>query len=90
MKEIPVKSFNEKDSTVTLLLVCLNTPPAGGFDFATIRARNRIADAVEKLQPGEIIKLEDSDYSMAQEAIKATRWVVRNKELLQFGEAFGL
>jgi len=77
-------------TTVSLLQDCLKSMPQGGFDFATIRARTRIADVLEKLKEGEEIKLEDADHAAAVEAIKGTRWVVADKHLIQFAEQFGL
>lgn len=90
MREIPNVKFTDTETAVSLLTICLNSVPPGGLDFATIRTRNRVADAIEKIGDGDTIKLEDSDYTAAQEAIKTTRWATRNKHLIQFAELFGL
>jgi hypothetical protein len=90
MKEIANKQFTEIESTATLLQVCLNFPPQGGFDLATIRARNKVADAAEKARPGDTIALEDADFATAQAAIKQVRWGKPDRYLIQFAEQFGL
>lgn len=92
-KEIPVMQFTESESTLSLLKVALNSPPLNGFDFAIIRARGRVMDAVEKLEKNKedlILKLEDADYTVAVEAIKQVRWNKLSKHLIQFAEQFGL
>lgn len=90
MKETANIQFTETDSTVSLLKVALNNPPAQGFDFAVMRARGRIEDALEGLKSGDVIKLEDSDYATAVEAVKNVKWAARSKHLIQFGEQWGL
>ena len=90
MKEIPNLKFKDRDSTVSLLKIALNYPSERGLDFITIRARNRVMDAIENVTDGGIIKLEDADQTTAVEAIKAVRWTTVNKDLIQFAEQFGL
>lgn len=98
MKNIPNKIFpasgpEAKPTTVAELLEqCLTIPPQGGFDFTTMRARNRVSSALDavKGKDGGEIALEDADYATAQEAIKATRWVKNDKHLLEFAGLFGL
>lgn len=90
MKELPNLQLNPETTTVSLLTVALNTPPQQGFDFTAIRARNRVADAIEGLKAGDVIKLEDADYTVAVDAIKGVRWTARSKEILKFAEQFGL
>lgn len=65
-------------------------PPQQGFDFATMRARGRIADVLEKLQPGEEIKLEDADYAVARGCVETMRWPMSHPDICKFGELFGL
>ena len=55
MKTIPNLKFTIKDpdgktdaTTASLLQLCLNVPPSGGLDFATIRTRLRVSDVLEK------------------------------------------
>lgn len=96
MKSIANKEFSVSDGkTVTvaeLLESCLSSPPTGGFDFATMRARLRVSSAMEpyKNVAGVDIQLEDADYATAVEAIKSTRWARYEKYLVEFGELFGL
>jgi hypothetical protein len=90
MKEIPNKQFTETDSTASLLRTCLNNPGKTGLDLPAIRARNRVADAIEKVAAGDIIKLEDADHGTAQQAIRDVRWASCDKHLVQFAEQFGL
>lgn len=90
MKEIPNIQFTDTQTTATTLLTCLNNPGKDGLDFAAMRARNKVADAIEKVEAGGVIKLEDSEYATAQNAIKEVRWVSREDFLLKFAEQFGL
>ena len=86
-----IKGPDGKEMTAAgILLFCLSNPPQGGFDFATMRARNKVADAVEKLAPGAEITLEDAEHATAVEAVRAMKWTALNKDLLKFGELFGL
>lgn len=96
MKTIPNLIFTvkgEKDELLTaakLLKVCLENPPAAGFDFASMRARNRIMDTVDSAEDGGTINLEDADFSVAVESVKAMKWPRMHKDLLKFAELFGL
>lgn len=90
MKEIPNRQFTETVSTASLLTVCLNDPGKEGFDLALLRARERVAKAIEGLKSGDVIKLEDADYLTAQNSIKGVRWATRDKHLLAFAEQFAL
>lgn len=96
MKNIPNVTFNtgdEKNPTTTtakMLASCLESPPEKYFDFATIRAHNRVADVLDKVQDGGEIVLEDADYATALSAIKNTRWIKPGKHIIQFADQFGL
>lgn len=90
MKTIPNLRFTEIDTTATMLLACLNFPPQGGFDLATIRARTKIADIAEKVRPDETIVLEDADFVTAQIAIKQVRWSKLDRYVIRFAEQFEL
>ncbi len=94
MKTTPNVTFamkiEGKNATAAILLgICLAHPPKEGFDFALMRARNRIADVCEKVKPGSEIKLDDADHVVAVEAVKGMKWGMSHKELLKFGELFG-
>ncbi len=94
MKTIINKTFASLNNgpvttTSSLLKESLNFPPQGGFDFDTMRKRNRVAVAIEKAKDGEI-ELEDADFETAVVAIKAVKWSVNAPHLLEFGEQFGL
>lgn len=72
-------------------MVALNNPGEKGLDFSLIRARNRVADAVAKAdEPGAVIKLEDADYKVAQDAVASVRWAKPDRHLIAFAEQFGL
>ena len=90
MREVPNKRFNEERTTVSLLTICLNNPGDRGLDLVTIRTRNRVFDAMEGVKEGDVIKLEDADYAVAQEAVRAARWAKPDKHIIQFAELFGL
>lgn len=96
MKNIPNLTLNTGDeknpstTTAKMLASCLDSPPERFFDFATIRARNRVADVLDKVTDGGEIILEDADYEVAKQAIELTRWVKRSKHIIQFADQFGL
>lgn len=99
MKTIPNPTFSipvsaakdSKNATAKdLLLLAVDQPPPGGFDMATQRARNRVAAALEKTVDGAEIALEDADYSVAQEAVKAWRSGIRHKDIEQFYGLLGV
>ncbi len=94
MKTTPNVTFalkiDGKNATTAILLgICLAHPPKDGFDFATMRARNRVAEVIEKTKAGGEIKLEDTDHAAAIEAVKNMKWGMSHKELLKFGDLFG-
>lgn len=94
MKEIPNATYaveNGEPTTVAKLLAsCLESMPPGGLDFATIRARLRVTKAIEGLKDGDMIKLEDADFTAAKLAIEHTRWVRPQAHLIAFAELFHL
>ena len=90
MKEIPNVQLTAAETTVSMLKIALNNTPKDGLDFATMRSRLKVADALDGVESGGVIKLEDADYSAAVEAIKQVRWVVPAKHVIKFAEQFGL
>lgn len=90
MKEIPNKKFTETDSVVSLLKAALDTTPERGFEYAVMRARSRVDDAIKCVESGGVIKLEDADHATAVEAVKVCRWGKRDKFLIEFAELFGV
>lgn len=96
MKTVPNPTFtiklpDGKDATAkSLLLLCIDTTPPGGLDLPAQRARNRIADVLENTAAGAEIALEDADYTVAQEAIKAMKWGGRHKDIPKFAELFNV
>lgn len=89
MKELAIIKFTETESTVTLLRLCLDATPERGFDRATLKARDRVDVALDKLTPEDTtIKLEDSDYATAVQAAAAVRWVKREKYYTAFHDQF--
>lgn len=98
MKTIPNLSFalkaaegSDKNATlIDLLKMTLNVAPAGGFDFKTIRVRNRISDVLDKVADGGNIELEDADYAELRRCVESYRWGTPHPELLKLADAFGL
>lgn len=107
MKKVPIIQYTLRaDETATkpattaeLLRLVLGQPPSpsqlnpsGGFDFATIRARNRVADVLDKLMPGATeIKFEDADYQTAVQCVREYRgWRTTHKDVEKFATQFGL
>ncbi len=86
----PAKPDGQPPTYADLLRNALDFPPQGGFTLEEMRKRGRIDKALEGVEPGGIIKLEDADYMAAQEVIRAVRWNGRSPELLAFAEAFGV
>ncbi len=84
-KEVPA------ETTVSFLRLSLDIlPPGGAFTPALMRARNRVEDATNGVEVGGTIKLEDTDYATAQEAVKGVSWGRRDRNILKFVELFGL
>lgn len=96
MKTIPNLTFTinvspadeEPATTATLLKATLNQAPATGFDFTTMRLRNRIADVLEKATTE--IAFEDADFVAARKCVEDFRWAASHPDLLKFAELFGL
>lgn len=86
----PVKEGGSPPTYADLLKTALDFPPQGGFDLTTLRTRSRIDKALADVEPGDEIKLEDADYTAAQECIKAVRWNGRSPEITAFAESFGV
>ncbi len=107
MKKIPILQYTlradenatKPATTVELLRLVLAQPPApsqqnptGGFDFLTIRARNRVADTLDKLTAdAKEIKFEDADYATAVQCVRDYRgWRTTHKDVEKFATQFGL
>lgn len=86
----PDNPKEEVTNTAKVIAMCLKTMPERGFDFAEIRARQRIFDVVEKTKDGGEIVLEDADYNKLVECVKASRWIEPSKHLITFAEQFNL
>jgi hypothetical protein len=86
---IEIPGIKSPVTTASLLKLCLANPPQGGFDYKEMRARNKIEDAVETVEPGGTIELEDADHAVAVQCVTAMRWGIRHKDLAKFGELFG-
>jgi len=70
-----------------LIEVALDTPPQGGFIPKDIRERNRIQKIMDEAKDG-VISFEDADWENLKKIIKASRWMVRNKDLEKFLQLF--
>ncbi len=95
MKNVPNLTFTipsnpKPESTVSLLRICLQSQPQGGFDFNTMRKRMKVEAVLDSVKEGETLNLEDEYYEEAVRAIKETRWVSYGPHLVQFAELFGL
>lgn len=96
MKTITNITFSVSDNplskhmstTASLLKLTLSQPPAQGFDFTTMRLRNRIADVADR--GGDLLSFEDSDFAAAKECVAAYRWGAAHPDLIKFAEQFGL
>lgn len=90
MKQIPNQQFTATDSTVTLLRNCIENGGKQGVALSDLRARNRVADALDKVESGGILELEDADYATAQACVRDVRWIKFEKHLITFAEQFAL
>ena len=99
MKSIPNLKFTIKlldadtapATSATLIKFTLNQAPDQGFDFATMRARSKVADALDKMAPDTaVIEMEDTDFATARGCVESFRWSVGHPDLVKFGELFGL
>ncbi len=107
MKKVPILQFtlradpesNANATTADLIILVLKQPPlpsqqnpTGGFDFAAIRARLRVTQALEKLKPSsKEIAFEDADYKTVVECVREYRgWRTTHGDIVQFCEQFGL
>lgn len=98
MKEVPNKTIaavkNDKglpSTLVDLLALVIDVPPQRtGWTPTVIRARNRVADAIAELKPGDVIKLEDADYATARTAVEECPLTLPRKVVTEMYDAFGL
>lgn len=98
MKNIPNRTFTIKlaensdklATTASLLALTLNSPPQGGFDLATMRARARVQDALATVRDGGEITLEDADHTTARACVESFKWGALHADIVKFAEQFGL
>ncbi len=64
-------------------LVC-NTMIQGGYSISDIKSRIAITSACDGVKPGKEIKLESSDATYLQSAIKNQKWFMSHKDILGF------
>jgi len=86
---IEIPGIKSPVTVATLLKLCLANPPQGGFDYKEMRARNKIEDAIETVEPGGTIELEDADHAVAVQCVTAMRWGIKHRDLAKFAELFG-
>jgi hypothetical protein len=56
-----------------------------------MRARNRVADALEKLPADATeIAFEDADFATARQCVEAFKWGTSHSDLLKFAALFDL
>ena len=96
MKTIPNPTFEVEFADIPkpitaarLLQVCLSRPPAQGFDYATMRARNKVEDVLDKATDGGTIELEDADHATACACVRDMRWGIKHRDLVKFADLFG-
>ena len=70
------------------MVLCLNNPPQGGFDIATMRKRSRVLDEIEtaKEKKKNSIEIEDADFETLKVCVAAMRWGMIHRDLLAFSE----
>lgn len=66
---------------------CLDNPPQGGFTLDEQRKRLRVLDALDGVAEDGVVVLEDGDAEKLQECVKAMRWAMMAKPILEFAEA---
>lgn len=89
MKKLELKKVdffkNEEGESVNysaLIRVCLNNVPEGGYTVQEMRDRMDILNKAEKANGS--LDLEDSETKKLKSCVKAMKWSLMNKEIVQF------
>jgi hypothetical protein len=88
--DIEFADLKKPVTVAKLLKICLTVAPQGGFDYKTMRDRLKIEDVLVKVKDGGKIELEDADFATAVQSAQSMKWGVSHKDLVKFGELFGL
>lgn len=75
-------------TTAQLILAAIDNIPEKGFTIADLRARGRIADAVENCDGATQIELEDADFATLKKCVADMRWAVRSGFIVDFVDQF--
>jgi hypothetical protein len=77
-------------STEQLIMYCLDNPPEKGFTVSEMRARGRVATAVEQVREKGLTELvlEDADFGTLKTCVSQMKWAVRSEFILAFCEQF--
>lgn len=89
MKTLTLKKFvlegSEKEITYAALVKdCVKAMNQQGLDVEELRKRIRIIDALEKA--GEKLELEDQDAETLKTLVRAQKWAVVDRSIIQFIE----
>lgn len=79
-----IKVAGNETNYKELIESALNQTPQGGFSFEEIRKRNKIQDVLDKAN-GKM-SFEDAEAENLKEIVNASRWIVRDKSIEEFGE----
>jgi len=86
IKELSVKMPGiQQVTTKDLIKAALDSIPDKGYSYDDLKNRQRIEDAIEKSKGGKV-EFEDNDAKNLQAMVKATRWTLRHRDILEFCE----
>ncbi len=74
--------------TTELIKGAVNQQPAGGFDGKDMMERLRVLGALDKVNGDAELQLEDQDYENLKKYVKATKWGVLSKTIVEFINTF--
>lgn len=77
-------NVEQEFKTVELIKAAVNFTPPGGFDFTDMSNRLRILSFIDNANGAEELALEDSDYDNLRQYVKATKWGVVSRTILEF------
>jgi len=85
-QEVKEAKFSQKDLAIT----CLNTS-AEGLSVNDMRARFKVLDKIEPLEPTESVELEDSEWQTLKQCVNTVdekkQWSVMDREIIAFVDA---
>lgn len=87
-----IKTVIEIDANETkmwfsdFMILCVNTPPEGGFDGNTMRTRLSIIDSIEEGKQ-KTMKFSNDHVHAIKQAVEQFKWVQLHKDILAFIDA---